>query len=266
MPPPALTARVLKQVPSGGCRIEAVEIASEAHVWLPAWVFRPRAGAPVKSALLLLEPSGRNNAWQEGGLYQTLAADGHIVCVPDLRGVGDLTPEIGRGAAHHAERHNSEEEWAWGSMILGKPLLGQRVTDILAALEALRHHDGAGDRPLIVAAQGNMTVPAQFAAALDSKFSTLYLSRGLLSFRNIVETQDYTHPFANFVPGILRHTDLTDLPGPKRVVLAGVVDSAGRAVPLDVVRTAYAKAGNVEVIAEARWDAATLSALAPPRP
>ena len=262
MPAPGLAARVLKQVPSAGCRIEALEIPSAPHVWLPAWLFRPKTGTPVKSVLLLLEPSGRNNGWHEDDLYQTLAEDGHIVCVPDLRGVGDLTPEMGRGEARHAERHNNEEEWAWGSLILGKPLLGQRVTDILAAQEALRHVDGAAGHPLIVAARGKMTVPAQLAAALDSNFAALYLSGGLLSFRNIVESEYYTHPFANFVPGILRHTDLTELAGPARVVLAGVVDAVGQTAPMDVVRTAYSKAANVEVVVEARWDAATLAALA----
>ncbi len=253
VPPPGLAARVLKQVPSEGCRIEAIEVSSAPHVWLPAWLFRPKTGTPVKSALLLLEASGRNGGWQEGGLYQTLAAEGHIVCVPDLRGVGDLTPEMGRGAARLAERLNGEEEWAWGSSILGKPLLGQRVTDILAVLEALRHHEGVSGRPLFVAAQGKMTVPAQLAAALDSKFNALYLSGGLLSFRSIVETEYYTHPFVNFIPGILCHTDLTELPTPRRLVLAGVVDAAGRAVPVAEVQTAYAKAANPEVRAEARW-------------
>jgi hypothetical protein len=32
-------------------------------------------------------------------------------------------------------------------------------------------------------------------------------------------------------------------------------------VPVDVVRTAYSKAANVEVISDARWDAAMLAAL-----
>jgi hypothetical protein len=217
----------------------------------------------VKSVLLLLEPAGRNydHRWQEGGLYQTLATNGHIVCIPDLRGVGDLTPELERGAAAYGEDHESEESWAWGSLILGKPLLGQRVTDILAALEALRHHDSVAGLPLVVAARGEWTVPMQFAAALDSNFAVLYLSGELLSYRNVVETEDYTHPFANFVPGILHHTDLTELPGPKRIVLGGVVDSSGNAVPVDVVRTAYSKAANVEVISDARWDAVMLAAL-----
>jgi dienelactone hydrolase len=263
LPPAGLTARILKTVPSEDCRIEAIEIPSAHPVYLPAWLFRPKTGAPAKSVLLLLEPSGRNGAgWQEGGLYQLLAGNGHIVCVPDLRGVGDLTPEMGRGAARQAERRNAEEEWAWGSMMLGKPLVGQRVTDILALQEALRHHAGVAGRPLVVAARGEMTVPAQFAAALDSNLSVLYLSGGLLSFRNILETEYYNHPFANFVPGILQHTDLTELPGPKRTILAGTVDAAGHPAPIDSVKTAYSKPTNVEIVPESRWDLATLSALA----
>lgn len=262
MPPRGLSARVLKRVPSLGGSIEAIEIMSAPHVWLPAWLFRPRTGTPVKSVLLLLEPGGRNGNWQEGGLYQALSAEGHIVCVPDLRGVGDLTPEMGRGAATDAERHHGEEAWAWGSMILGKPLVGQRVTDILAAQEALRHHEGVANHPLVVAARGKMTAPAQLAAALDSNYSTLYLSGGLVSFRNIVETEYYNYPFANFPPRVLLHTDLPELPGPKRMVLAGMVNAAGEAMPVDAVRAAWSKAANMEVAAEARWDAATLGALA----
>ncbi len=262
MPPRGLAAFVLKRVPSDGCEIEALEIQSAPQVWLPAWLIRPTR-VPAKSTLLLLEPAGRNydHRWQQDGLYQTLATKGHIVCIPDLRGVGDMTPELSRGAAAYAEDHQSEEAWAWASLILGKPLLGQRVTDITAALEALRHHDGVAGLPLVVAARGQWTVPMQFAAALDSNFAALYLCGGLLSYRNIVETEEYTHPFASFVPGILHHIDLTELPGPKRVVMGGMVDAAGKPVPVDVVRTAYSRAANVEVVADAGWDIATLAAL-----
>ncbi|MBO0800839.1 MAG: acetylxylan esterase, partial [Blastocatellia bacterium] len=201
MPPRGLAARVFKAVPSLTGRIEALEILSVPSVRLPAWLFRPKTGMRIKSVLLLIEPAGRNNGWSEGGLYQQLAEDGHIVCVPDLRGVGDLTPEMGRGPARHAARHAMEQELAWASLILGKPLVGQRVTDLLAVQEALRNHEGVKDHPLVVAARGEMTVPAQLAAALDHNFTALYLSGGLFSFRNIVETEYYNHPLANFVPG-----------------------------------------------------------------
>ncbi|MGH9664165.1 MAG: hypothetical protein ACRD9L_07065, partial [Bryobacteraceae bacterium] len=262
MPARGVRARVLKQVPSAVCEIEALDIPSAPRVWLPAWLFRPKKGTPVKSLLVLLEPSGRNGHWQEDGLYQTLAAEGHVVCAPDVRGVGDLTPEIARGAAAHAKRATSEEEWAWGSLVLGRPLLGQRVTDALAVTAALRNHDGLAGHAPVLAAHGKMTVVAQFAAALDSGIAGVYLAGGLLSFRNILETENYTHPFANFVPGILGHTDLPDLPLPKFLLLAGVVDAADRPVPLRSVQAAYGSKPGVETAAEGRWDAATLAQIA----
>ena len=87
--------------------------------------------------VIVLEPGGRN-AWHESELYNRLAAEGCVVCAPDLRGIGDMAPEFSRGAARHARPHNSEEDYAWASLILGRPLAGQRVTDILSIVKGLR--------------------------------------------------------------------------------------------------------------------------------
>ena len=251
------SARLMKAVPSAACDIEILEISSASRVFLPAWLFRPKPGAPVKNLLVLLEPSGRSgHHWVESALYQNLAADGQIVCVPDLRGVGNLAPEISGGAPSYTAHHGREESWAWSSLIFGKPLVGQRVTDVLAILAALRAYPPAANRPIVLAAQGKMTVPAQFAAAIDTHLAALYLAGGLISFRNVVETENYTHPFANFVPGLLRHVDLPDLPAPSRVVLAGAVDAAGQEAPLERVRAVYP---NAKVSSGARWDAASLT-------
>jgi hypothetical protein len=136
-----------------GVEVEAVEIQSAPEVWVPAWVFRPRQAVPGKLPLVAVEPGGRNARWREGQLYQELATTGRTVWVPDLRGVGDLTPE--------------------------------------------------------------------FAAALEPGITELYLAGGLESFRSVVETEDYDHPFANFVPRLLEYTDLPEVAAalaPRRVV------------------------------------------------
>ena len=241
-------ATVLGRAPSRGVEVEAVEIPSAAKVWIPAWLFRPTGGRQSGKVLIALEPGGRGARWQEGELYQSLAAQGHTVAVPDLRGAGDMAPEFGRGAARHARSHNSEENHAWASLILGKPLLGQRVTDILAIVEAL------GDAPLVLAAQGVMTVPALFAAALDSRIRTLYLSGGLVSFRSVIDSETYSHPLANFVPGLLRNIDLPEVAAalaPRRVIVAGAVDAVGRPAKVE-------GGGHLEVRVEGRWDQDTL--------
>jgi dienelactone hydrolase len=253
-------ATVLKKVPSRDADIEAVEIPSESGVFLPAWIFRPKRADAAKPVLVLLEPQGRLNRWHEGELYLTLAGMGYSVCVPDLRGVGDLTPAFGRGAARHARDHNSEEEYAWSSLVLGRPLLGQRVTDVLAVLKAVR----PARQPLLVAAQGKMTIPALYAAVLDSSVSGLYLSGGLSSFRSLIETEEYSTPFANFVPGIAGYMDLPELIrsiAPRKVTLGGSINAAGRVLGASVERKMFEDAQHVSVRDRGGWEAGVFAGL-----
>jgi len=207
---------------------------------VPAWLYQPKGIDRSKPLVIVLEPGGRN-AWHESGLYNRMAKEGCVVCAPDLRGIGDMTPEFSRGAARHARPHNSEEEYAWSALILGKPLAGQRVTDILAVVRGLRVRPEFARRPVILAARGVLTVPAQFAAALEPAIGSLYLAEGLISFRSIVEMEVYRYPFGNFVPNLLAHTDLPELTislAPRRVTLAGAIDGAGNRLVAEAVRGA----------------------------
>jgi hypothetical protein len=152
--------------------------------------------------------------------------------------------------------------WAWSSLVLGKPLAGQRVTDLLAVVQGLRGRAELKGKPLTLAARGAPTVPALFAAALEPAIHALYLAAGLVSFQSIVDTEDYNHPFGNFVPNLLLHTDLPEVVAsiaPRRIVLAGAVDGAGRKLIVDDVRKQYGgAAANVELLADAQWDLASI--------
>jgi dienelactone hydrolase len=263
---PAAGARftVLGRVPSRGVEIEAVEVPSAPGVWAPAWLFLPKRPDPAKPVLLLLDPAGRLVRWREDELCQSLAAAGQPVCAADVRATGDLWPEFGRHHPRYARSHNDEENYAWAGMILGRPLAGQRVTDILALAAALRAHPPLQGRRLALAALGKMTVPALFAAALDPEISSLYLAGGLVSFQGVVETENHEHPFVNFVPDLLRHTDLPEVAAslaPRPVVLAGVVDARNRRVDADQVRRLHAGSSHVRVADEAKWDIASLSSI-----
>lgn len=255
-PPTKTPAVTLARASYRTARIEAVEFAAAVGVWVPAWLFLPRQSDSSKPAVIVLEPSGRTD-WHEGELCDRLAARGCAVCAPDLRCTGDLTPEYARHTARSAREHATEESWAWSSLILGKPLTGQRVTDLLAVVQGLRARPDLSTRRLIIAARGAPAVPALFAASLEPGIDGLYLAGGLVSFHNLVETEDYDHPFSNFVPGLLLHTDLPELAramAPRRVVLAGAVDGAGRKLTPEDVRKHYGSAENVELVPDALWD------------
>ena len=246
-PTKALIASV-GSVPSRDLKIEAIEVASTPKVWLPAWLFRP-ASATTR-VVLILDERGRNQHWREGGLCEKLAQGGRIACAADLRGIGDLRPEAGRGAPSYTISHESEEEYAWASLILGKPVLDQRVADILALVEALKSRGRVA-----IAASGRLTVPALMAAAAVQDIESIYLSGGLDSFRSIVESEQYKQPLSIFAPNVLAHADLPQLASaiaPRRIHLAGATDAAGRTLPLDAVRKIYPHS-NIEVYPEAGW-------------
>jgi cephalosporin-C deacetylase-like acetyl esterase len=256
-PAPGTQFTILRRVPSLEGEIESVEVLSEAKVWVPAWLFLPKTPDRSKQAFLVVDPGGHNARWHEGMVYQTLAAKGHPVCSTDVRGVGDLRPEFGRGHPRYAESHNAEDHYAWASLILGKPLLGQRVTDLLAAAAALRAHPALSGRRLVLAAMGRMTIPALFAAALDSRIDALYLAGGLVSYQSLVDAEDFVCPVANLVPDLLRHLDLPGIVAslaPRRVVLAGTVGADDKKLDPALVRKTYAEAANVQVLPDARWD------------
>jgi cephalosporin-C deacetylase-like acetyl esterase len=260
-PPDGLKPVVLRRAAWRGIKVEALEVESAPHVWLPAWLYLPATRDASKPLLLLLEPAGRDIRWQEGGLYYTLAQRGYAVCAADVRGVGDLAPEVGRGAADYSRSHADEENYAWASLILGKPLLGQRVTDILALAAALRAHPALSGLTLKVAALSRLTAPALFAAAMDRSIGELYLAGGLISYRSAVETERLSAPFGSFVFGILQHTDLPDVAAslaPRRVCLAGAMDAAGGAMDSAAVRSIY-PGEHITIKPEGKWDAEALT-------
>jgi dienelactone hydrolase len=189
------------------CDIAAVEVNSAPAVWAPAWLFLPRAGWTW--LLLILEPNGRNGQWQEDGLYARLAGAGIAVCAADVRGVGDLQPRFSPGAAAYTREHQNEENYAWASLILGRSLLGQRVTDILAMTQALV--SSYPSAAVAVAARDRLAVPALCAAAIELRIRKLYVSGRPESWRSIAESETYSAPLANFVPDVLRHTDLPQI-------------------------------------------------------
>ena len=244
-------ATVLGTVPSSVCGISAIEVQSAPQVWLPAWVFSKASTKGLR--LLLLDSAGRNRDWHEGGLYHQLAAGGITVYAADVRGSGDLQPEFSPGAPAYTRSHQQVDEYAWASLILGHSLLAQRVEDILAWVSAIGN--------VALAARGPLTVPSLCAAALDRRIERIYLAGHLQSWRALVETEDYSHPFANFLPGILRYTDLPQIAAtlaPRPLTLAGVVDGANRSVITDKVRAVYS-ADNITIRDSAAWDAESLS-------
>jgi len=273
-PEPDVEARTLAGTRFARAGIEAIEVRSAPSVWLPGWYFQPR-GKAARAPILLAVGNEVRGQWREGGLWDSLASRGFAVCALDVRGTGDLRPDYGRGNPRYAASHEDINPYAWASLTLGRPLVGQRATDILAAVAALRKRPDSRGRGFALAARGPLAAPALFAAAIEPAIEALYLSGGLISFRNLMETERYAggrydgnpnreaNNAINVAFGLLQSTDLPEVAAsiaPRKIRLAGVIDAAGAAVDVETVRAAYSGAKDVEVQAEGSWSGETLEA------
>jgi hypothetical protein len=114
-----------------------------------------------------------------------------------------------------------------------------------------------------MAARGRLTVPALFAFAASPLADSLYLADGLISYQNLLETENYREPVANFGWDLFRRTDLPLLApqaAPRRIHLAGAVDASGNGMDLSLVRRIYSSE-NVQFSASPAWDEGALGTI-----
>jgi len=249
----AAPAKVIVRRQSPTTTVEVLEIASDPGVWLPAWIISAKDTPRDKPVLVSLDAVEAERLWFKPDAEMDPGSP--VVCAVDIRGVGALFPEFSGGHPGYAASHEREENYAWASVILGKPLVGQRVTDILAITAALRKHPGTAGRRIRLAAAGKLVIPALFAAALDKDIEALYLSGGLTSFQNLVNTEVYIQSFANFIPRFLNHTDLPEIAAgiaPRRVILAGAVDAKSDTAEAAQVRQQY-PGDHISIEPAAKW-------------
>ncbi len=206
-PSPSLTV-LRKAESSAGVSISAAEVQSAPDVFSPGWLFETATEKLPRPVVLLLDQRGRNSTWHESEICHALATGGYKVVSADLRGSGDLRAAYSSGNPAYVGDHESEDAYAWASLILGKPLLAQRVEDILAWHDALRAHY---KRPVAIAASGKMTTPAIIAAAIEEKCSSLYLTGGLQSFSSLIVEEEPAEAFANWIPNSVPSQDLEGL-------------------------------------------------------
>ncbi len=179
------------------------------------------------------------------------ARAGYLTIVPDWRGFGELI---------FAQDVNDERSGCWQmsmrAMQLGRPLLGQRVSDAMQLLDwALARKDTDRRRVVITGNSGGGTMTL-FASAVDKRITAAAPSCYFSTFAGSIMAM--WHCPCNFVPGIQAVAEMSDLAGlfaPRpMLIIAGTKDTI---FPIDAVRTGFTNlkriyaaagsAGNVEL-------------------
>ncbi len=181
-----------------GIALSAVELVPET----------PDSHAPI----ILKVGADRASELAEGGPAARLAESGRRVVLADLRGMGASAPPT--TAERSDTLSDSDAREAFLALHIDRPLLGQRVYDLLCLLETL--HPREGLRPtgsFDLTGIGPAGLAVLHAAALADKrlIEHVVLERTLVSWTDVVERGISRRQFAGVIPGVLAYYDLPDL-------------------------------------------------------
>jgi dienelactone hydrolase len=229
--------RVVARTLEGGFTVRELVFEVEPGMFLPALdVTRegraPRAPTVVKIGVAWKEALLR----QPGTTLEKLTAAGGRTVLFDPRGLGETSPSEAR---ERSSPFGVDWKESYMAIRLDRPLLGQRVSDLLQAiggLDAESAEDGHHGFELFgVGAAGPVVL---HAALLDERglITNVTLEWSLVSWADIVQKGVSRNQMGNVVPGALEEYDLPDLVarlGPNRVSIHAAVDASGEPVSRD---------------------------------
>jgi len=176
-----------------------------------------------------------------------------LQCAPIHKGIALAALEDFEGARKILEKEDSAEALYFRAAIEGwtgkdpernmalsisRPLLGQRVRDLLAVAAAL-DEDGRG---IHVVGVGAAAPVALHAALLDPRIRRLTLEEMVISWSQVAKTPITVNQLTNVVPGALRVYDLPDLAvalAPRPLAIRFSTDPAGKPVSRAALEDAY---------------------------
>jgi hypothetical protein len=164
----------------------------------------------------------------------------------DPRGMGKTTPTSGRPNERHSP-FGSDWKEAYIALHIARPLLGQRVADLLSILEGLAAESADrkenGFHVIAVGAAGPVLL---HTALLDERglIKQITLQGSLISWADVIERGVSRDQMASAVPGVLQVYDLPDLSArlaPLPITIEDPVDAMGQPVSQMLLEQTYAR-------------------------
>ncbi|HSB14464.1 MAG TPA: alpha/beta hydrolase family protein [Bryobacteraceae bacterium] len=205
-----LGVRNITTTPRNGYRIEKLQFLSEPGIYIPTWVFVPNAKNGRLPATLYLHEEGKETDGAEFGLLEELTRAGHLVVAVDVRGIGETEPPHPPGDRYGPFAHLFDAETAMSYMAwyMDESLFGMRVRDVMRSVDYALSRQDVAPGGLRVVGKGMGALWALYAAALDTRITSVLAEGGLDSYRSLARVDRYTHSANVFIRDVLLHFDL----------------------------------------------------------
>jgi dienelactone hydrolase len=276
---PRSTVHWTKRLPDA--TVEGITIEVEPDITVPLLLFRPAAKATAPVVVGIAEGGKELFLANRSREMETLLKKGVAVCLPDVRGTGETTPDSRR------DPENDENMQAVNEEMLGETLAGRRLKDLRTVLAYVEQRPDLDVEHLalwgesLMPVNGARIVPdelplwqvgpqiqqqgeplggllAVLGALYEPKVGAVAIRGGLASYASILDDAFVYVPADITVPGFLEAGDLADVEAvlaPKPMLLENSIDGKNRVVPehdlrgpLEPLYGAYREAlGNLSV-------------------
>ncbi len=193
----------------GHYTITRMKINSGDHVPVTGLLFVPKNLSANAPGVVYVDGRGKKTEAGVGGVLETRFIDsGKIVLTIDLRGFGETVDNPAKNESKHGNR---EHRNAVISAYIGKTLIGQRVEDIMKALDVMYTRTDIDTSDLTLVGIDRAGPAVLHAAALDKRVKQTLIRASFESWLPIVADPTQLHNMTHVVPFALKYYDLPDL-------------------------------------------------------
>jgi dienelactone hydrolase len=218
---------------------------SEPLVRVTGWFLRPAKGGPRFPTVVFVSEGGKNHILYETSGISRLVQKGVAVCAIDLRGLGVSTPHSPSAGPDFYGGMPLRERYAWACFGLGKPVLGQRVWDLLRCLDYLESRRDVDHSLIVGLGERGAALAVLLSAVLDDRLRSTLFDRPIATYASIVESKAYSLRLSWFLFDVLKHFDLPDLTAllaPRPCWILNAASAQGETLAKSEVASLYERA------------------------
>jgi hypothetical protein len=237
---PSARLRPAGEVQRDGYAVRKVVFETEPGIEVPALWFVPPGKMAKRPLTLYIHGEGKAAEAGPGGALEQMMKAGQEVLALDLRGLGETAPA---GPPRKPSYFGTDFKETYLALHLNRPLLGQRVQDLLAVVGCLAAGKETAGRPLHAVGVGTAGPIVLHAAALDPRLRVVTLERSVLSWSAVAHTPITYNQLTSVVPGVLEVYDLPELAAalaPRSLTVRAAVSPALQPVAQTALDEAYA--------------------------
>ncbi|WP_461787652.1 alpha/beta hydrolase family protein [Pedobacter sp.] len=186
---------------------DKVILRTAGEIPMPVLLYRPEK--LVKKVVIFISDAGKANLADSISLFKKYVDDNSTaIILSDLRGLGETTD---KPSLNDPKYFSDDYRNAMLALHVGKPMLGQRTTDMLTLLDFSATLNEVGNLEIAVVSFGNVGLAALHASLFNDKVTKVELHQCLKSFKEVFEHPLAKNRYGLVIDGVAKYYDIPDL-------------------------------------------------------